>query len=119
MSAEIINLKVGYPTAEEARRRIVTELELARRNGVRVLKFIHGYGSSGKGGKLRSAVRRGLEGLRVAGKVGKVVSGEMWSIFDADTRALLDRYPTLRRDPDLEQANPGITLVEVRPSVPL
>ena len=81
-----------------------------------MLKLIHGYGSSGKGGKLRSAVRAALTARRAEGRVGRVIFGEAWSIFDEDSRALIDRYPDLRRESDLEKANAGITLVEVKPS---
>jgi hypothetical protein len=106
-----IDLETGYPTADEARRRVEGELERARRQGIGILKLIHGYGSSGKGGKIRSAVRRALEQNNA---LGRVVFGEAWSIFDADSRFLMDRYPALRGDSDLEKGNPGITLVEVR-----
>ena len=111
----IVNLEAGFPTAAETRQRVATELGLARRKSIAVLKLIHGYGSSGKGGKLRSAVRAVLTQARAERQIGRVVWGEAWSIFDEDSRALLDRYPDLRNDADLEKANPGITLVEVRP----
>lgn len=107
-------IKAGMPTVAEARRRLDTELANARRSGVRVLKLIHGYGSSGVGGKLRGALRRSLAKEQASGRVGHVVAGEAWSIFDATSRALLDAYPELRQDADLERGNAGVTLVEVR-----
>ena len=109
-----VRIKEGMPTADEARRRLATELELARRRGVRLIKLIHGYGSKGVGGKLRGAMRRALAEQQAAGRVGRVVTGEDWSIFDATARALLDDYPELRQDPDLERGNAGITLAEVK-----
>jgi hypothetical protein len=111
-----VNLEAGFPTAAETRRRVTTELEVATRSGIAVLKLIHGYGSTGKGGKLRRAVRAELTQIRAERRIGRVVFGEAWSIFDEDSRALLERYPDLRRDVDLERANAGITLVEVKPS---
>ncbi len=108
-----VRIKEGMPTAEQARRRLVTELEVARRRGVRLLKLIHGYGSTGVGGKLRGALRRALAEHQTARRVGRVVFGEDWSIFDATSRALLEDYPELRQDADLERANAGITLAEV------
>ncbi len=109
-----VRIKEGMPTAHEASRRLVAELEVARRRGVRLLKLIHGYGSKGVGGKLRGALRRALLEHQQARRVGRIVFGEDWSIFDATARALLDDYPELRDDPDLERGNAGITLVEVR-----
>jgi len=46
------------------------------------VKVIHGYGSSGKGGAIRSAIREQLAQWQREGKVLKVVPGENWSIFD-------------------------------------
>lgn len=110
---ETVQMKSGMPTADEARRRLVSELQRARSTGVAVLKLVHGYGSTGKGGRLRTALRAQLSVLGGEGRIGSVVAGEAFSIFDADTRGLLDRYPELRRDADLERGNPGITLVEL------
>ncbi len=108
-----LRIKDGMPTADEARRRLVAELEVARQRGIRVLKLIHGYGSHGIGGKLRRALRASLEQHRAAGAVGRVVAGEAWSIFDETSRSLLESYPELRNDPDVERGNAGITFVEV------
>ena len=108
-----VRIKDGMPTADEARRRLMAELEVARRRGTRVLKLIHGYGSSGVGGKLRRTLRASLEQKREAGAVGRVVPGESWSIFDETARSLLESFPELRNDADIERGNAGITLVEV------
>ncbi len=108
-----VRIKEGMPSVDEARRRLASELEVARRGGVRVLKLIHGYGSSGVGGKLRRALRVTLADLQASGRIGRTVAGEAWSIFDATARALLDAYPELRQDDDLDRANRGITLVEI------
>lgn len=109
-----VNIEFGYPSADEARRRLGTELDLARRQGVAVLKLIHGYGSSGRGGKLRASLRAQLHQLQERGLIGSIVPGETWTIFDETSRALLDRNPDLRRDRDLDQANAGMTLIETR-----
>ena len=53
MSAiRIFNVEVGLPNLDEARRLVIEEIKLAKRAGARVLKVIHGYGSSDKGGAL-------------------------------------------------------------------
>ncbi len=108
-----VRIKDGMPTAADARRRLVVELEAARRRGANVLKLIHGYGSHGVGGKLRRALHASLEDGRAAGTVGRIVPGEAWSIFDETARSLLESFPELRQDADLERGNAGITLVEV------
>ena len=79
----------------------------------RVLKVIHGWGSSGEGGKLGPAIRKSLR-LRVKeGKALLIVPGERFSGDTNEGRELLQRHPHLRRDRDCNRANPGITLVEL------
>src|SRR2546425_7725169 len=64
MSAtETFNVEAALPTLEEARRQVIDEIRRAKREGVRVLKIIHGYGSSGKGGTLCVGLRKSF-GLR-------------------------------------------------------
>lgn len=109
-----VRIKDGMPTAEEARRRLAAELEVARRRGIGVLKLIHGYGSSGVGGRLRHALRASLQQRREVGSVGRVIPGESWSIFDETSRSLLERFPELRNDADMERGNAGITIVELK-----
>jgi len=55
---QVYNIEAGMPTLDEARRQVVEEIRRAKKEGVRVLKVIHGYGSSGKGGKLCEGLRK-------------------------------------------------------------
>jgi hypothetical protein len=110
-----IRLKDGAPTVEDARRRLLAEFESARASGTKVLKVVHGWGSSGEGGVLGPAIRRSLR-LRVKeGRALLVVPGERFSADTVEGRDLLQRHPQLRRDPDCNRANPGITLVVLAP----
>lgn len=107
----IINLEDDLPTVAQAVHRLIWEVQTARRQNVRVLKIIHGFGSTGRGGKIRPAARRQLDSLQKSGYVRFYIPGERLSIFDADTRLALDLLPLLRKDADLERHNNGITLV--------
>ncbi len=107
----VLNIKDDMPNVEDARRRLLDEIRSARAGGVSILKVIHGYGSSGKGGALRQALRKSLSRRRKEGLVRLVIYGEAWSVFDDSARDLLDRYPALGRDQDLNNSNEGITLV--------
>ena len=53
-----------------------------------MVKVIHGYGSTGKGGAIRTAIREQMAEWQRAGKVLRVVPGENWSIFDAASQDL-------------------------------
>jgi hypothetical protein len=111
---EIVNLEHGFPTAEEARTRLATEIDVARKKGVGLLKLVHGYGSTGKGGTLRKTLRTMLLRMQHEGKIGRVIFGENWDLFDEPSRNLMDRYPLIRGDRDIGRGNAGITIVETR-----
>jgi hypothetical protein len=115
MSLHTINLELGHPTVDEARRRLLAEMEAARGRGLKVLKVVHGWGSGGQGGSLGVAIRKSLR-LRVKeGKATLFVPGERFSSDTNEGRELLQRQPSLRGDRDLNRANPGITLVVLAP----
>jgi len=108
-----LNVKAGMPSVDEARHILLESLDAAKAGGVRLLKVIHGYGSTGVGGKLRGALRRSLELRKKEGAIKGFIRGEEWSLFSEEARGLCDRFPFLREDPDYCRENPGITIVEV------
>ena len=108
---KIVNLEDGLPSVEQARVRLNTELDVARKNGVRVLKIIHGYGSSGVGGDLRIALQATLRQMADRGQVHACIYGENWRKADEGAWALLKQSPELKGDRDLGKGNRGITLV--------
>ncbi len=108
----VLNLKAGMPTVEQAKRRLLESLYSPRGDSGPVVKIIHGYGSSGKGGAIRSAIREQMAEWQHAGKVLTVVPGENWSIFDPASQDLRQRYAFLGKDEDLDRGNAGMTLVE-------
>ncbi|HMM20453.1 MAG TPA: Smr/MutS family protein [Selenomonadales bacterium] len=107
----IINLEHGMPTVEQANRRLAGELIRARAQGAKVVKIIHGYGSSGVGGKLKIGVQAALSDRKKRGEIREAVPGEYWSIFDERARRVLEAHPDLNRDRDFERGNAGITII--------
>jgi hypothetical protein len=107
---KIFNIEAGLPTVEEARRLLLAELRQAKQSGVIAIKIIHGYGSTGKGGALRGALRKSLLRRKKEGLVTRVIFGEKWSVFEEDSRYAIDRCPELRSDRDLNRSNEGITI---------
>ena len=86
----------------------------AKRSGVRAMKIIHGYGSSGKGGKLNTGLRKSF-GLRKKERMIKdFIPGEDFSIFESRVLELLEAIPDLRSDPDLNATNEGITILWIK-----
>lgn len=109
-----INLEDDMPTVAQAISRLQLEIRMARRQGVWVLKIIHGFGSTGNGGKIRVAVRKELPVLQRRGQVKFFVPGEKLTIFEEDTRKLLQICPAFRRDRDIDRHNNGITVVVLK-----
>src|ERR1700758_2422996 len=106
-----INLEQGFPTRDEARKRLEDALAKAKKDGVPALKIIHGYGSSGQGGVLRFAIRGYLRQMEDRGEIALFVNGETFSQFEERSRELLRRLPELLVDQDLGGGNKGVTLV--------
>lgn len=111
ISIKVVNLKEGMPLVREAMSRMQTELGRARTDGVRIVKFVHGYGSTGVGGEIRIAVQNGLLKRRSQGELKAVIFGEDWRISNEATWELLKQMPELKQDSDLGRENKGITLV--------
>ena len=99
----------GFNT-EEARSELFSEIEAAKDSGVCALKIIHGYGSGGHGGGVRSAVRSTLASMRRNGRIRCVIFGERWLGHD-DVPQILDSCPKFQRDKQLMRQDPGVTIV--------
>lgn len=106
-----VNIKFDMPTADAAVKRVTYNIHNGRALGAGAIKIIHGYGSSGKGGKIRVEVRRYLEGQKRKGVIRDFIPGEHFSIFDEATRQAFARCGELRQDPDLDRYNNGITII--------
>jgi len=111
----VANLEEGFPSVEEARALLREAIRAACKAHVSVLTVIHGYGSTGHGGKLRWAIRRSLGKLRSKGMIGDFLPGEEFGEFEVRAMVALFRYPFLRRDPNLNRNNRGVTLVFLQP----
>lgn len=110
-ATSLINLKTNRPTTETALKKMKLELLTLRRIGVTRVKIIHGYGSTGKGGSIRSAVRAELLEQAREGKIKAFCPGEMFGPFEKQGRAILEIDPAFRSDNDWARSNDGVTLV--------
>lgn len=109
----VVNLEAGMPTVTTAKSLLSQAVRTAGANGTHLLKLIHGYGSSGKGGAIRSAARRELAEYKRMGQIKAFIPGEDFSPFNEDARSALSRWPELAKDRDYSRQNHGITIVVV------
>jgi len=105
------DIKSDMPTADQAPRRVDMALAMGRMSGATVVKLIHGYGSTGRGGRIRTQARRYLGELRDKGKIKGFIPGEDFSIFNGETLRAFQTCAALRQDGDLEKCNNGITII--------
>ena len=110
-SVKSVNIEKGWPTVDIAEKRTMFEISTSKREGVKVLKVIHGYGSTGTGGKIKEAVTKLLNQKKKEGTIKAFVGGEEWDIFNQATRNILENCNEMRKDKDLGNHNLGITII--------
>ena len=111
MALSVINLEAGMPVVEVARSRLNQGLQSARMRGEKAVKIIHGYGSSGRGGKIKRDTHAVLAQKKEAGLIRDFVPGEEFSPFYEKARRAAAALPSLTRDDDYSRENDGITIV--------
>ena len=74
-----VDLERGMPTMRAALQQLSFELRRGRSLGCAAVKLIHGYGSSGKGGRIRVEARRRLDRMKAG--------GEIWGLPGSDEGA--------------------------------
>lgn len=108
---KIVNLEEGMPSVEQARLRMQYELRAARQEGFRLVKLIHGYGSTGLGGVLRLELQKELRKAVQEGTIRAFIAGEDWTVSDPKSWELFKKFPELKKDIDLGRRNRGISVV--------
>lgn len=103
-----INLEMGSPTVEQALRNMVNHLSTCKRQGIKGVILIHGYGSSGQGGKIRTAVRAKLKERSLSGTVRMFCAGEDWENHKKEIKELCGQ---IRDYESSISGNPGVTVV--------
>lgn len=106
-----INLEFGRPTVVEALKRFDMGLKNAKKNDIGCLLIIHGYGSHGKGGLIRDALRERLESLKNEKVINTYIYGENFKILDKDANRLRHKYVEL--ESLFHMTNKGVTVVEM------
>lgn len=112
-SVVTLNLEAGKPGVQDALGRLDREIAAARMKQVRLIRVIHGWGSSGSGGAIRAAVASHLQELVRKRTIRSFTSGDGYSDYTNAGRHLLSSYPSLRASLRTDRENPGITFVEV------
>jgi len=108
-----INLEIGRPFVDAALAKLLHNIETASEEGVRIFTVIHGYGSSGKGGRIRIECRKTLDHLVREKIIKSYITGEEFTHRHGPAKEALRRFPGLTKNVHLNKRNPGITIVIV------
>ncbi|MGA8728358.1 MAG: Smr/MutS family protein [Terracidiphilus sp.] len=111
MLCKTINLEEGRPTVNVGLLRLDRALVSARAEGIPLLKIIHGYGSSGVGGRLREEVWSALDRFKRNGLIADFIPGEDFRLSSEASWELIKRHKEIKEDRDLGRSNRGITIV--------
>lgn len=111
MSCKVVNLEEGLPSVNVGLLRLDRALAAARAEGVPLLKVIHGYGSSGVGGRLREEVWKALDRFKRNGIIAGFIPGEDFRLSNEASWELVKRHKAIKQDRDFGRANRGITIV--------
>jgi hypothetical protein len=103
-----INLESNMPTVDAALQRLRNEIQSCRGMGCKAMVVIHGYGSSGTGGKIRPAVLKMLGDPSMRGLVKAFAPGEQWHLRKREFLAICGTLEEYQREID---DNFGVTVV--------
>ncbi len=81
------------------------ELRKAKGEGVKVVKIIHGWGSTGVGGDIKIAVNNHLSKIQS----GVIIPGEKFNSSQRQVKNWIKKYPELKNDDTLNRKNKGVT----------
>jgi hypothetical protein len=104
----VVNLEYGNPTVSVALMKMKNALLTYKKQGVKAVIFIHGYGSSGVGGSIKTAVRAALSEPSLSGLVKTFAGGEQWPYKKREMLSLCKSLQTY--EPKIFN-NDGITVV--------
>lgn len=107
-----INIKQDGPYVEEALDRLTDYLRKSIELGIKAIVLIHGYGSSGEGGRIKWAIHDALENNRYSDRVEDYYFGESVPYGSPAYQALLKRRPSLKRYlVRFKEGNAGMTVL--------
>ena len=111
----VLNLELGHPTLAEAQRRLKSYIDTNNRMGAqkeKVVKVIHGYGSSAAGGGvLRTGLRKILAELVQSHSIKGFIKGEGFGKNSVAGANLAREYTFVLHDSDFGRDNIGVTII--------
>ena len=110
---KLVNIKEGMPNTDYAIFLLEKEIEFAKKEGTKVIVFVHGYGSKGYGGLIKKEVELKLVELKRKKKIKTFVLGEHWTQTSEDVKLICEASPELIISDQVRNINSGVSIVLV------
>lgn len=107
---KVFDIKSRMPSVIEALQELETIIKLTK-NQEKVIKIIHGYGSSGKGGAIKNQVRLLLKQKQEQRKILAYIPGEAIGMMLGYDEMIRNYRHLIDMDEDYHQCNDGITYI--------
>ena len=108
---KVINIKEHMPNSDYAIHLLDEAIHDNKLMDEKVIIVVHGYGSHGVGGVIKSSVMQHFQKLRKEGKIIDFVQGEHWGDSNELKNQLCVLYPELILSSQLYNQNSGVTVV--------
>ena len=107
----VINIKEDNPNTDYALFLLDQEIKYSRAVGNRVIVVIHGYGSHGHGGLIKSAIKDYLPKLKKKKIITNYVFGENWGDLNETKILITSICPEIILHENLQGLNSGVSVV--------
>ena len=105
------NLEEGMPLAKDALNKLEVEIRKYSSLGVKVIRVIHGWGSSGEGGKIRELVIKRLKAKKQNGTIKHYYNCESCFNNIDEFQKLLSLHPELSEFFKKDKNNKGVSFI--------
>ncbi len=106
-----LDIKSDRQTVNEAIAQFMVELESYKKGGFKVIKVIHGYGSHGVGGAIRTSFLKKCQDLKNRKIIEDYICCDKWTEKNVVRRMAINYCPDLLADRDLYLLNPGCSII--------
>ena len=105
------NLKQNFPTQLEAGKKLSEIIQSSKSQNLKVIKVIHGYGSTGVGGTLKHSIRRSLRNRRKKKEIKAFIPGDAFYEMLGFDEVINEYKHLIKHDRDYGRNNEGITYI--------
>jgi len=104
------DIKSDMPTALEASKRLANYIRIYTGNE-KVIKIVHGYGSTGVGGAIKQMVHTSLKTKVLNKEIKAYIPGEAFSKMMGFDEVIQTYSNLIKSDSDYKKGNDGITYI--------